>query len=66
MVNLLLNSYCDTVGHRLPLALSACSIILSAVVLAVLATPSLYHLPTALILVYGACNGICGGNPLVS
>jgi len=66
LTNLLLSSYSDRIGHRLPICLPAISFALAAGALAVLSNNSLISLPIELLLVYGFLYSFLGGGPLVS
>ena len=60
-----MSSYCDRVGHKLPIVLSLFGNLLSSLCLAVLATKTFLGWPIASVLVFAALNRIFGGVPLV-
>ena len=66
LTNLLLSSYCDKIGHKLPLVLAISGNMLSSMYLALLATKQFLAWPMASVLAYGVLNRILGGFSLVS
>ena len=66
LMNLILSSYCDTVGHKLPLVLPTVGSALASLILAVLATPSLLAVPIPVCFVYSVVHSAFGGYSMVS
>ena len=64
--NMLLSSYCDTVGFRLPLTLPLVGSLIYSTLLALLAYPEFLHWPMSIILLAGFSYGSFGGGALVS
>ena len=64
--NLMLSSYCDKVGHRLPLLLPSIGSMLASLVTAALATPSLQWLPMSSAFIYSIVYSMFGAYSMVS
>lgn len=64
--NLLLSSYCDRVGHRVPMLLPLLSAAMSTAWLAVMTTPGLQHWPLETALAYGVLGSCLGSFPMAS
>lgn len=63
--NMMLSSYCDTVGFKLPLTLPLIGMTISSTILALLADPRFLHWPMWLVLLAGFSYGCFGGSALV-
>ena len=63
--NMILSSYCDKVGHKLPLILPILGSMLSTVYLALLATTKFLSWPMTTVLVYPILSTLFGGYPMV-
>lgn len=66
IMNMMLSSYCDKIGHKLPLVLPLIGSALATIYLALLATTQFLVWPMATVLVYPLLNTIFGGYPMVS
>ena len=66
ITNMMLSSYCDTVGFKLPLILPLVGWLLYSVMLALLAYPPFLHWPMYTLILAGLCYGSFGGSALVS
>ena len=65
ITNLILSSYCDKVGHKLPLILPMVGTALATIFLALLATTKFLVWPMGTVLIYAVLNSGLGGYPLV-
>lgn len=65
-VNMMLSSYCDTVGFKLPITLPLIGQLLYSILLSLLAYPQFLHWPMYTLILSALCYGSFGGGPLVS